>query len=388
MRSNKVTVSNVVYRNYRWRVSYPDGHTRRKKWFKKKTGKDGADAWAEEKRNELKDEGIKHEAITEAERRAVHTFRELQAELPDHIQRTTLEEVVRNYSESIHRSFEPLTCELVADKLITRLKSEGKSKSHTDSLTYRLKPFNADYGDWLAADVSTDIIDDYLTDQDVAPQTKLHYRRALHQMFEFAVQLKAAPSNPVKDAMKPKVKHDEPGVLTPTQLAKLLSAADDNTLPGLAISFFAGLRRAEIERLDWSEIDFEEKHIEIKAGKAKTAQRRFVPISDNLNQWLAPYTQHGGNVAKSPAIWRKGIEDARKDAKLKHWPHNAGRHSFASYHLAHHKDAGALASALGHPNPTMLYGHYRALVTAKAAKTYWNITPAETENITNIKAAS
>jgi len=168
-------------------------------------------------------------------------------------------------------------------------------------------------------------------------------------------------------------------------LGKLLTAADDDTLLGLAISFFAGLRRSEIERLDWSEIDFEENHIEIKAGKAKTAQRRFVPISANLKKWLTPLAKHEGNVVKTPAIWRIGIETARSDAKLKEWPHNAGRHSFASYHLAHNQDAGALASALGHPNPSMLFGHYRALVTAKAAKTYWSIKPVKGKNVTNIK---
>ena len=79
-----------------------------------------------------------------------------------------------------------------------------KSKSHTDSLHYRLKPFMAEYGDWMAANVSTEIIDDFLTAQNVAAQTKLHYRRALHQVFGHAVQLRATPSNPVKDSMKPK----------------------------------------------------------------------------------------------------------------------------------------------------------------------------------------
>ncbi|BDS08011.1 hypothetical protein NT6N_30510 [Oceaniferula spumae] len=386
MREN-VTVSKVKHPRYRYRVRYTEAGKRHQKFFKNKTGKGGADEWANLKREELEDLGVKHGTITEAERRAVHSFRELQEKLPDHIQRISLEEVVQDYSERIQRSFEPLTCQIVSDKLITRLKSEGKSKSHTDSLTYRLNPFMAEYGDWMAANVSTEIIDEYLTSQDVAAQTKLHYRRALHQVFGYAIQLRAAPSNPVKDAMKPKVKHEEPGVLTPSQLANLLTAADDDTLPGLAISFFAGLRRSEIERLDWSEIDLIEKHIEIKAGKAKTAQRRFVPISANLKKWLAPLAMHEGNVVKSPAIWRKGIETARSDAKLKSWPHNAGRHSFASYHLAHNQDAGALASALGHPNPAMLFGHYRALVTAKAAKTYWSIKPVKKKNITHIKSA-
>ena len=386
MREN-VTVTKSEHPRYNYRVKFTEGGKRHQKWFKKKTGKDGADAWADYKREQLENLGKKHDTVTEAERRAIHDYRELQEDLPDHIKRITLAEVIQDYAERIQRSFEPLTCEIVFDKLITRLKSEGKSKSHTDSLHYRLKPFMAEYGDWMAANVTTEIIDEYLTDQDVAAQTKLHYRRALYQVFGYAVQLRAAPSNPVKDAMKPKVKHEEPGVLTPNQLAKLLTVANDDTLPGLAISFFAGLRRSEIERLDWSEIDLDEKHIEIKAGKAKTAQRRFVPISNNLKKWLTPYAQHEGNVVKTPAIWRTGIETARDDAKLKKWPHNAGRHSFASYHLAHHQDAGALASALGHPNPSMLYGHYRALVTKKAAKTYWSITPAKAENIINIKTA-
>lgn len=387
MNSGKVTVSKVVYRNYRWRVTYPDGNQRRKKWFKNKTGKDGADEWAETKRKNLKDDGIKHEAVTEAELRAVHAFRELQDKLPDHVQRVSLEVIVRSYEESIQRSFATLTFETVADKLITRLKSEGKSKSHTDGLTYRLKPFKAEYDNWLAADISTEIIDEYLTALDMSQQTKLHHRRALHQVFEHAVQLRAAPSNPVKDAMMPKVIHKEPGVLTPNQVAKLLTAADSDTLPGLAISFFAGLRREEFEHLDWSHIDFEENHIEVKGVIAKNAKRRFVPISDNLKEWLTPYAQHEGGVIKSHAIWRKGMETAREGAKIKIWPHNAGRHSCASYHLAHHKDAGSLAASLGHPNPSILYAHYRNLVKAKAAKTYWSITPAEAENIINIKAS-
>jgi len=346
--------------------------------------KKDAEVWAEGKEDDLADLGKKHADITDSERRAIHAFRELMEELPDHMDEVSLEDVVKGYKESIQRSYEPLTVEVVADKLITQLRAEGKSKAHTNSLEYRLNPFKEEYGDWLAANASTEIIDDFLTHAEVSPQTKLHYRQALHQVFQHAIKLKAAPSNPVKDAMKPKVAKAEVGILTPAQLSKLLTHADDDTLPGLAISFFAGLRRSEIERLDWSEIDLDEGHIEVKSSKAKTAQRRLVPIPDNLKAWLLPHAQHEGSVVKSPAIWRGGIEDARDAAKLKVWPHNAGRHSFASYHLAHHQDAGSLAMSLGHPNPTMLYAHYRALVTPKAAKTYWSIRPAETSDIVSI----
>ena len=109
-------------------------------------------------------------------------------------------------------------------------------------------------------------------------------------------------------------------------------------------------------------------------------------MSDNLKAWLAPFVKSKGAVVKSPAVWRNGVEAARKDAKVTVWPHNAGRHSFASYHLAKHEDPGKLAMALGHPDPSLLFRHYRKLVTAKAAEAFWGIMPKEGVTIPNIKA--
>ena len=42
-------------------------------------------------------------------------------------------------------------------------------------------------------------------------------------------------------------------------------------LPSVAIGAFAGLRSADIERIEWSEIDLVGGHITIAASKAKTA---------------------------------------------------------------------------------------------------------------------
>ena len=57
------------------------------------------------------------------------------------------------------------------------------------------------------------------------------------------------------------------------------------------------------------------------------------------------------------------------------WVHNATRHSFVSYHLAEFENAGKTALEAGH-SETMLFAHYRALVTPAAAKEYWAILPA------------
>jgi hypothetical protein len=53
---------------------------------------------------------------------------------------------------------------------------------------------------------------------------------------------------------------------------------------------------AELQRLDWSEVDLSRGFITVAAHKAKTRQRRLVPIADNLKEWLKPYAKTSGTI--------------------------------------------------------------------------------------------
>jgi len=77
----------------------------------------------------------------------------------------------------------------------------------------------------------------------------------------------------------------------------------------------------------------------------------------------------------TPANCRKMLEATRTAAGIKHWPGNALRHSFASYHLAHFNDAAALALELGHTDAGLVFQHYREIVKPKEAEKYWNLGP-------------
>jgi len=105
-----------------------------------------------------------------------------------------------------------------------------------------------------------------------------------------------AADNPVAGAVSQTVNGGDVTVYTPAEIRKLLHHATPDLLPCLALGAFAGLRSAEIERLEWSDVDLAERHIVIGASKAKTASRRVVPVSDNLAAWLTSYTQRTGNV--------------------------------------------------------------------------------------------
>jgi integrase len=168
------------------------------------------------------------------------------------------------------------------------------------------------------------------------------------------------------------------------EASALLVHAPKKILPFIAVGLFAGLRRAEIERLDWSEIDFESGLIEVTAAKAKTAQRRFVTLQPNLRAWLLPLRQLKGGITP-PEHWEL-FETARARAGIIEWPQNALRHSFASYHLAHFKNAASTAIELGHHDSRVTFAHYRELVRPKEAKRYWQIKPVKTSKVISMVA--
>jgi len=217
-------------------------------------------------------------------------------------------------------------------------------------------------------------LSDKETGKRLSPVTRNNFRRVLIVAFNFAKERGYCVGNPAETSAKAKVIESAIGILTVEQTARLLESATAELLPYIAIGAFAGLRRAELERLDWKEIDLQSNLIEVTASKAKSARRRFVKIQPNLTRWLHPYAQLSGNV--TPPNYRELLDSAREAAGITEWPQNALRHSFASYRLARFNDAAALALELGHTNSNLVFQHYRQLVKPKQAERYWKIAPA------------
>ena len=97
-------------------------------------------------------------------------------------------------------------------------------------------------------------------------------------------------------------------------------------------------------------------------------------MQPNLREWLLPLRKHKGKVTPGENF-RLLFEQARAAAGIVEWPENALRHGFASFHLAHFRDAKALALELGHTNEDMIFSNYRQLVEPKAAERYWSLAP-------------
>jgi integrase len=158
-------------------------------------------------------------------------------------------------------------------------------------------------------------------------------------------------------------------------MERLLAAAGDEVLPYLVLGAFAGVRTAELMRLTWDCIRFDRKIIEIRAGMAKTAQRRLIPLTDNLAAWLRKVAKSSGPVITlaRPEKTASEVIAASCDPVIP-WKRNGLRHSYASYRLAILQDAGKLALEMGN-SPTMIFSNYRELVEEEDAKKWFALFP-------------
>src|SRR4029450_1734820 len=248
-----------------------------------------------------------------------------------------------------HLSASKRTCspaELV-DELLKVKEADGASARYLEDLRGRLRQFAESFDGRPVASITAPMVDEWLrslsdkaTGKRLSPVTRNNFRRILVVAFNFAKGRGYCVTNPAEQSAKAKEIESAVGILTVDQTARLSESASADLVPYLAIGAFAGLRRAELERLDWQEVDLQSGLIEVAAAKAKSARRRFVRIQPNLLRWLRPHSQLSGNV--TPPGYRELLDIAREAAGITEWPQNALRHSFASYHLAHFNDAAIL----------------------------------------------
>jgi integrase len=298
----------------------------------------------------------------------------------------TITDAVDHYVAHLKASEKSCTAQQLVRELLAAKRADGVGERHLRDIRVRLSKFAEKFDGQMVAAITSKEIDDWLRPLPFSPLTRNHYRALVVLAFNFAVRRGYATVNPAAGAAKAKVVREAPGILTVNQTARLLEAATPDVLPYLAIGAFAGLRRAELERLDWSEIDFDSNLIEVKADKSKTAQRRFVTLQPNLCEWLLPLRKHQSNVTPPRFEFRRSFNQARHDAGITDWPENALRHSFASYHLAHFKNAADTALQLGHHDSRVTFAHYSELVRPKEAARYWNIQPEASAKVVSLVA--
>jgi integrase len=307
--------------------------------------------------------------------------------LPD---TTTLNECVNFYLSRHPAGLPRRTVREVLNELLAVKTSVGISEPYAKELRLRLGQF-ADAHAVPISTISSKQIQDWLINRGVAGRTQNNYRRLISTLFKFAIRRGYLPKDHDELSGVEKIKDSggEIEVFTPGELRKLFAACEtpvkergkwrtrEDMIPYLAVAAFCGLRAAEIQRLDWSEVHLTgaERFIEVKASKAKTASRRTVPISDNCAAWLASYAKASGPVAAFERSDKQLFIYLAGKAGVP-WKHNGLRHSFISYRLAIIKNVHQVSLEAGN-SPNMVFAHYRQLVRESEAAEWFSIAPVK-----------
>jgi integrase len=275
----------------------------------------------------------------------------------------------------------------VADELVATKLARGKSTRYVGGLRARLKKFS-DTFQMNISSVTTADVQKYLDGLKLAPQTVKNFRTVIGTLFSFAESRGYVHKggNVVEATENISVNGGNIEIFSPSEISALLKSASQEFLPFLALGAFAGLRSAEIERLEWSEIDLAGGFIHIAAANAKTRSRRLVPVLPNLTQWLAAYATHTGKVWKRTSNDLQDARAATVKASGVAWKDNGLRHSFISYRLADIQNAAQVALEAGN-SPNVVFKHYREIVRPSVAKEWFAIAPEMAANVTSLAAA-
>jgi integrase len=160
--------------------------------------------------------------------------------------------------------------------------------------------------------------------------------------------------------------------LNDAQLKKLVKViADDpdrNVAAVMSLALFSGMRRGELLKLQWADIDFDRGFISIKDPKG--VQDATIPLSESVREILKKITQgespyiFPGKDGKKRHDIRRGANRIKKAAGLPtdFRPLHGLRHVYASMLASSGAvDLYTLSKLLTHKNPqtTMRYAHLR-----------------------------
>jgi integrase len=197
----------------------------------------------------------------------------------------------------------------------------------------------------------------YLTARKLSPQGERNELRNLSVLFSWAVQHHHMPANPCSGIKVDDSPSEEPvRVLSIAEIKHLLELAQMNLqatlkvgktkmsvikvypgelVPWLVLGLFAGLRPEETVRLDWADIDFDCRQIDLPAKKAKGRTRRIITIEPNLIEWLKAYRPvDGKGKVVSNFRWHLQVFQRSAGPEWNPWPKDCLRHSYGSFHLA------------------------------------------------------
>ncbi|MFA6109436.1 MAG: integrase [Candidatus Latescibacterota bacterium] len=223
------------------------------------------------------------------------------------------------------------------------------------------------FGGHFLANLTSKNVEDYKTARTavVSPRTVNRELDILKSMCARAVEWGLLQTNPAASVKKLRFQRRPPAYLNLAQLQLLLVQCTDQHLRlFVTLAAFTGLRKGELLRLTWDDVDL--RRCALTVGQAKNYDYRVIPLNPGVVQALREHPRHissrlvlarrdGGPYCDL----RDGFEAALARAGLPRIRIHDLRHSFASNLVATGASLVHVKELLGHRDisTTMIYAH-------------------------------
>jgi len=218
-------------------------------------------------------------------------------------------------------------------------------------------------------------------------RTRNNYKGIFCTFFEFAKDRGYLPRGVDTEAQHIRKAHDNKTekeradempdlIYKPEEMREILDSMTDEFIPFVVLGAFAGIRVAEIHRLDWRDVNMKEGQIIVDMHKAKTGAKRPIDISPQLAAWLKPHAKKNGWVcphfARDSSLLR-AFGRVRNQIPVRK-VHNGYRHSYASYRMAEVGDLAKVSWEMGN-SPQKLKSNYVSLPSKTEVAEWKRILP-------------
>jgi integrase/recombinase XerD len=254
--------------------------------------------------------------------------------------------------------------------------AEWKAKRSASRNEISLKNLNRAFKGVPLAEINAGLVRKYITERTEAGKSPATVNRELSLLKSilYAAEYDGLiASNPIRGRRVKKLEEANSREktilamnLTDDKLLKLIDGAAPHFKPILELALVTGMRKGEIFKMKWKDVDFRLGMIRVPAENSKTKRERFVPVDSNLVETLDSVERKGDYVFMND--WtgkrRKDIDEAFR-AACERAEIPSGRSAGLVFHDLRHLAAYRLVKVTDIVTASKILGHASIQMTMR-----------------------